>query len=153
MGHFPVKNENLSIYLPTYLSIYLSLIVTLFPLQGTNILATSLKWHCHPTCTSTGKICGRWDAFKQFLSSQNLPESVAQVDKAGIVLGAPHFTTLSDRQLKDIYWWLTRLCPNTALPTSLPWVAQTYTRVLRINDYDFATVYRKNEHVIVSDYD
>ena len=32
-------------------------------------------------------------------------------------------------------------------------VAQTYTRVLRINDYDFATVYRKNEHVIVSDYD
>ena len=57
---------------------------------------------------------------KQFLSSQNLLESVAQVYKVGIVLGAPHFTTLSDRQLKDIYQWLTRLCPNTALPTSLP---------------------------------
>ena len=28
-----------------------------------------------------------------------------------------------------------------------------YTRVLRINDYDFTTVYQKNEHVIVSDYD
>ena len=90
---------------------------------------------------------------KQFLSSKDLPESVAQVYKAGIVLGAPHFTTLSDRQLKDIYRWLTRLCPNTALPTSLPRVAQTYTRVLCINDYDFATVYRKNEHVIISDYD
>ena len=37
---------------------------------------------------------------KQFLSSKDLPESVAQVYKAGIVLGAPHFTTLSDRQLK-----------------------------------------------------
>ena len=36
---------------------------------------------------------------------------------------------------------------------NLPQVAQTYTRVLHINDYDFATVYRKNEHVIVSDYD
>ena len=57
---------------------------------------------------------------KQFLSSQNLPESVAQVYKVGIVLGAPRFTTLSDRKLKDIYRWLTRLCPNTALPTSPP---------------------------------
>ena len=28
-----------------------------------------------------------------------------------------------------------------------------YTRVLRVNDYDFTTVYQKNEHVIVSDYD
>ena len=90
---------------------------------------------------------------KQFLSSQDLPQSIAQVYKAGIVLGTPHFITLSDRQLHDIHQWLTRFNPNSNLLPNLPQVAQTYTRVLHNNDYDLATVYRKNEHVIISDYD
>lgn len=86
---------------------------------------------------------------KQFLSSQDLPPSIAQ---AGIVLGTPHFITLSDRQLHDIHQWWTRFNPNSNLLPNLPRVAQTYTRVLHNNDYYLATVYRKNEHVIITDF-
>ncbi len=90
---------------------------------------------------------------KQDVASTDMPPAVARVYDSGVVLGCPRFTTLSDRQFRDIQHWLSSFYPNKQLPSQLPRIVQTYSRVLKSNVYDFAVVYRKNECVIISDYD
>ena len=84
-----------------------------------------------------------------FNSSQQPRLATVSCWGVGIVLGAPHFITLSDRQLHDIYHWLTRFYPDKDFPR----LAQAHTRVLHNNCYNLAPVYWKSEHVTTSDND
>lgn len=72
---------------------------------------------------------------------------------AGIMIGSPHFILLDDRQLSDIQHWLSVFNPGKTLPPSLSRVVRTYSRILKHNDYDYGVVFRRQEHVILLDYE
>ena len=84
---------------------------------------------------------------------QDLSSDVAAGYESGIMLGAPQFVVLSRRQLQDIRHWISILDPGKEIPEHLPSTANSYPRIWKISDYDLGTVFRKEEYVLLSDYD
>ncbi len=82
-----------------------------------------------------------------------MPSTTTRVYQAGIVVGFPHLTMLSDRQVADIKYWLATFNPLDELPQPFSKVVRTYSSVVKMNDYDLGVTYRKGDTVIVSDYE
>ncbi len=93
-------------------------------------------------------------SLKQLLSHKNImPSTTTRVYQAGIVVGSPHLTMLSDRQVANIKYCLATFNPLDELPQPFSKVVRTYSRVVKMNDYDLGVTYRKGDTVIVSDYE
>ena len=90
---------------------------------------------------------------KEFISQHDLSPDLAACYESGIMLGAPQFVVLSSRQLQDIRHWISVLNPGKEIPENLPCTANSYPRILKVLEYDFSTVFRTKEYVLLSDYD
>ena len=90
---------------------------------------------------------------KEYIGKHNLSPDVSFAYENGIMLGAPRFIILSDRQLRDIKHWVsTSIQTKNSQKTYQVHVANTYLRILKSSDYDLGTVFRRDEYVIISDY-
>ena len=90
---------------------------------------------------------------KEHIGQHDLSPEVCCAYENGIMLGAPRFVILTDRQLRDIRHWVSTLEPGKQLPDSLPSVASSYPRSLKTSPFDLATVFRREEYVVVTDFD
>lgn len=70
---------------------------------------------------------------------------------SGILLGCSKHFMLSSRQKSDVLYWIRRETVAPLDTQELGNMAYSYSRVLKANDIDQATVYREGEHVIIQD--
>lgn len=92
-------------------------------------------------CSTPSEIPHRSDSAKRVhWSTRCKSRCISFAYENGIMLGAPPFILLTDRQLRDIKHWISTLEPDRELPESLPSVANSYSRTLQTSDFDLASV-------------
>ena len=71
--------------------------------------------------------------------------------KNGIFIGKVSYHYLTDQELEDVQYWLRSGSDGTHL-SLLPTVCLSFSRILKVNDYDFGIVYRTKEHAISANF-
>ena len=98
-----------------------------------------------------GKTVDGGMALKEHIVAQytSLPDCVKGQYQSGILLGAPHFTTLTQSQTSDV-----KFCVEQSLgysPDTLPSSAQSFSRLLKSDVMHMATTYCVGEVVVIKD--
>lgn len=97
------------------------------------------------TCPLLSQVKSLDEAIKlgQVLCQHARDEEISHILDSGIVIGSPGFIILSDRQLKDIQYWLRIFNPDKTVPLNLPQVVRTYNQVLKHSEYDYGIIYQR----------
>lgn len=92
-------------------------------------------------------------ALKEHIVHQfaSMPDCVKGQYESGILLGTPHFTTLTQSQISDVKFWVEQSFGFS--PDTLPSSAQSFSRLLKTDVMHMATMYRVGEVVVIKDCD